>query len=106
MVNSKIDFDITKNIRIIEMLKSQLLTDIADLYNNLYQTNSEFSERSDILADLILTTYLLSNRLGLSYNSLDLKVINKLKLGVLEENSPLHDDVSELLRYIYRNQND
>lgn len=105
MGSSDMNFDITKNIKLIEMLKGQLLSGVADLFNNLAEDNPDVGERSDVLSDLLVITYLLSNRLGLSYNTLDMKAINKLKIGILEENDNLHNDLVALLRHIYRNQN-
>lgn len=99
------EIDITKNIKIIEMLKSRLLTRVSDLYNNMSEDYADAEARADILADLLMITYLLSDRLGVGNNTLDLRVINKLKLAVLEEDSVLHGDVTNLLKYMYRNQN-
>lgn len=100
------DFDITKNVKLIEMLKSQLLAGVSDLYANLAYSKSDISERNDIIADLLIITYLLANKLGLSYNTLDLKAINKLKLGVLEDDNDLHSDIAMLLKHMNRNQKD
>lgn len=104
MGNTDIDFDITKNIKLIEMLKGQLLTGIADLYNNLAQSSADSAERGEILSDLMILTYLLSNRLGFSYSTLDLKIISKLKIGILEENDSLHNDLVALLKHMCKNQ--
>lgn len=96
------DFDITKNIRLVEMLKSQLLTNIADLYTNLSAEEPNLNERREILSDMIVITYMLSNRLGFSYSSIDIKAIKKLRLGVLDKNQYMHNDVTSLLRHLSR----
>ncbi len=96
------DFDITKNIRLVEMLKSQLLTNIADLYTNLSAEEPNLSERREILSDMLVITYMLSNRLGFSYSSIDIKAIKKLKLGVLDKNQYMHTDITSLLRHLSR----
>ncbi len=96
------DFDITKNIRTIEMLKSQMLTHISDLYTNLSDEESDINERGDILSNMLIITYLLSARLGFSYSNIDIKAIKKLRLGILDENKSMHDDLTSLLRHLYR----
>lgn len=104
MANSDMQLDITKNIKIIEMLKSRLLAKVSDLYSNMSEDYADANERADILSDLLMITYLLSDRLSVSNQALDLKVINKLKVAALEDDSVLHDDVCKLLKYMYRNQ--
>ncbi len=94
------DFDITKNIRTIEMLKSQLLSGVSDLHADLLNVSIDRDERSEILADILIVTYLLANRLGVSHKSLDAKAIHKLKLGMLEDNDALHDDLTALFKHI------
>ncbi len=96
------DFDITKNIKLIEMLKCQLLTNIADLHTNLSNDESDLNERGEILSDLLIITYMLANRLGFSYGSIDVKAIKKLKFGILDESQFMHNDMSSLLRHLYR----
>ncbi len=96
------DFDIAKNIRLIEMLKSQLLTNIGDLYTNLSNEEQDLAERGEILSDLLIITYMLSNRLGFSYGSIDLKAVKKLKFSILDERQAMHDDMLSLLRHLYR----
>ncbi len=96
------DFDIAKNIRLIEMLKSQLLTNIGDLYTNLSNEEQDLTERGEILSDLLIITYMLSNRLGFSHSSIDLKAIKKLKFSILDEHQAMHSDMSSLLKHLYR----
>lgn len=98
------DFDITKNIKLIEMLKGQMLSGIADLYNNLADSDSDFNERGDILADMLIMTYMLANRLGFSYGSIDVKAVKKLRIGILDEKHAMHEDVSSLLKHLYRDR--
>jgi len=96
------DIDITKNIRLIETLKSQLLTDIAQLYSNLAENNSQKRKLSDIISDFMITAYLLSEKLGVGYNAVEMNMINKLKLTVINEDDILYDDALKLLRYLHR----
>ncbi len=97
------DFDITKNIRLIEMLKNQLLTNVADLYTNLSAEDANLIERKELLSDLIIITYMLSNRLGFSHSSIDIRAVKKLRLGILDEKQSMYTDTASLLRHLSRN---
>ncbi len=78
--------DITKNIKIIEWLKSELLSSIASLFENLVKGIKGNQETIvDILANIILVTYVLGRRLGINYNRLDIRVKEKIRLGILED---------------------
>lgn len=97
------DFDVTGNLKAIEWMKTELLSAVTSLYRVL-QKGSKASQDMilDCLAGIIILTYLLSRRLGLDYTSVDLKVQNKLKIGILEEDDleKNHGDLSRLLNYI------
>lgn len=81
------DLDITKKIKIIERLKSQLLSNISMLYSNMVEENtSDSNENVDILTDIIILSYLLSDKLGVSNEALDIRLNNKLKLASLQNN--------------------
>lgn len=97
------EIDITRNIKIIEWLKSELLTDIANLFKVLVNgVKEEVHESvSDTLSNIILICYLLGRRLGISYNSIELKIENKVKLGLIENHDveKHYGDLSELSSY-------
>ena len=97
------EFDIAKNIKLIEMLKAQMLAAIAELYNSLACNESDIKKQGDILADLIIITYMLGEKIGVSFNSVDLKAIKKLKIGTLNEEEALYKDAVKLLKYMYIN---
>lgn len=81
------ELDITKKIKIIERLKSQLLSNISMLFSNMVEENTnDGNENIDILADIIILSYLLSDKLGVSNEALDIKLINKLRLAGLQNN--------------------
>ncbi|RKD32083.1 MazG-like family protein [Thermohalobacter berrensis] len=92
--------NITKNIRVIEWLKSELLTAVASLFELLVKgvKNSQ-DALLDVLANIILVTYLLGKRLGISFDTIDSKVESKIKLGVVEEHNieRWYGDLSKLL---------
>ena len=96
-MNSR-DIDITGNITAIEGLKVQLLDCITRLYKSLIDGEATTRDRSDILADLVIITYLL----GVSYQGLDMRILKHLRLGILEENSSeeWHRTLSDLSQYL------
>lgn len=98
--------DVTKNIKMIEWLKSELLTAIALLFETLVMGIRNSQEKIlDILANLILITYLLGRRLGLTFDRIDDKIKDKAKLGRIEEHDieKYYGDLSELIKHLNRN---
>ncbi|SKC88316.1 MazG-like family protein [Maledivibacter halophilus] len=97
--------DIAKNIKIIEWLKSELLSSLASLFELLVKGIKGRQEAiGDILANIILVTYVLARRLGMSYSNLDMRVNDKIKLGVLEDHKieSWFGDLSELKKHMDR----
>lgn len=96
--------DITHNIKMIDWLKSELLTDVADLFKKLVNGVQEdtLDILGEIISNLIIESYLLARRLGISYNTIDLKIENKLKLGMIEEHEieKRYGDLSELSKHL------
>lgn len=81
------EIDISSRIKTIELLKSQLLADIAKLYSNMVNTNEYKNDNIDLLADVTILTYLLANEMGTSNEGLNIKIQNKLKLALINENN-------------------
>ena len=98
------EIDITRNIKITEWLKSQLLADLADLFKVLASgVREELHEAvGDVLSNIILISYLLGKRLGVSYNAVEMKIQNKVRLGLVENNDveKYYGDLSELSRHL------
>ncbi len=98
------EIDITRNIKLIEWLKSELLTDIANLFKILVNgVKDEIHDSiSDTLSNVILISYLLGRRLGISYNLIELKIGNKIRLGLLENHDveKYYGDLSELAKHL------
>lgn len=94
------ELDITKKIKIIEQLKSQLLTDVSSLFANMAADESTENNTS-ILADIVIIAYFLGEKLGTSYDGLDIKISSKLKLALIseEEHSEWRNQLSLLTRY-------
>ena len=100
----EVGFDITKNIKTIEILKSRLLSEIAFLHESMVKVNADKEERIDVLSEIIILTYILSNKLGIDYNTLDDKMISKLKVAILQEDPSSYADISKLLKHIDKNK--
>ena len=86
ILNYNSQVDITKTIRIIEGLKSELLTNVAQLYGNMANGRAvEKEENSNVLADMVTIIYLLAWKMGISYEEVDKKLLDKIDLNILEE---------------------
>lgn len=94
------EFDITQNIKLVEKLKSELLSSVSELFSQMLSPSIN-NDRSQTLADIIIFTYILANKLGISNNSIDLKVASKLKLNIVEQNI-LYTQSVNLLKHITR----
>ncbi|MBF8982307.1 MazG-like family protein [Lutibacter sp. B2] len=105
MLHGNRNIDITKNIRIIEWLKSELLTTIASLYEILLKGERETQTvLIDILSNIIFVTYILGKRLGVSFSRIDMKIEDKIRLGILENHKleDWHGDLSDLKQHFDR----
>lgn len=98
------EIDITRNIKLIEWLKSEMLTDLANLFRVLAKGVREemYEAVSEILSNIILISYLLGKRLGISYNAIELRIHSKVKLGLVENHDveKYYGDLSELSRHL------
>jgi len=98
------EIDITRNIKIIEWLKSELLEDVSSLFKILINGMREevHDSISETLSNIILISYLLGKRLGISYNAIELKIENKVKLGLIENHDveKHYGDLSELAKHL------
>lgn len=97
-----IDINITKNIRIIDWLKSELLTSVSELFKVLLN-NTVMAQEAVLsaISNIIIVAYLLAKRLGIDFVQIDLKVAGKLKLEI-EENHELEKsfgDISALIKH-------
>lgn len=79
------EIDITNKIKMIEQLKSQLLTDVSSIYANMLVDEESSKNNIELLADIVIISYFLSEKLGTSYEGLDIKIKNKLKLAIIHE---------------------
>ena len=103
------EIDITRNIKTIEWLKSELLTDIAGLFRILVNGAREeiHDTLSEALSNIILICYLLGRRLGVGYNSIEIKIDSKIRLGLVESDDieKYYGDLSELAKHLNSSRN-
>lgn len=79
------EIDITRNIKIIEGFQCELLNSLAQLFTSMQDAKATTKERAEILSNIVIVVYLLSEKLGISPTALDTKVLSRLKIGLLEE---------------------
>ncbi len=96
-------FDIANNIRLVEWLKSEILTSVAELFKQLTNgIRGSHEALADCLASIIVVCYLLGKRLGVPFSVIDQKVEGKIRLGILEEHDveKHYGDLSALSQYL------
>ncbi|MDR1560680.1 MAG: MazG-like family protein [Clostridiales bacterium] len=94
------EIDITKNIRLIELLKTDMLSQLAGLCEELLRPGP-LSQREERLSKLIISSYVLSKRISGSYEQLDETIADNLRLILLDNKSTGDkEDYSELLKHI------
>lgn len=96
--------NLSTNIRAIDNLKSEILSEVARLYRELADfEDAEIYERvSNSIATIVAMDYILARRIGLDFESID-KKINQLTSIAEENNHELEvafSDMSELRTYI------
>jgi hypothetical protein len=94
------NLDIAQNLKIVEWLKAELIDSVADLFKSLLKTGSDAT--SDALATIIIVTYLLGRRVGISFQSIDIKLRDKLNISIREapETDQWNSDLADLLNYL------
>jgi len=78
-----VEGSIIKNIRFIEHLKCGVLQEVAQLFRALF--NGPEKLILDALSNLILYSYLLGNRVGISFHRLDHSINDKARLFLKRE---------------------
>jgi hypothetical protein len=80
------DFNIMSDVKLIEVLKAQLLSVISDFFTLLTKGSNVAQEAIlDCISGAIIILYILADRLGYSYTSVDENMQKKLKVGIIEE---------------------
>ena len=102
------DMDIIRNLRAIEWLKSEILVTIAEVYQLLSKGEDYIKEDlEDLISNIILLSFLLSKRLGISYEEIESSLIDKIKLNILEGHKieKWYGDLNELMTFLKADRN-
>ncbi|GGE05929.1 hypothetical protein GCM10011571_03800 [Marinithermofilum abyssi] len=91
---------IAKSVKVIEWLKTELLDQIANLFKGLHHANQTLI--ADSLASLIIVTYVLARRVGLTFREVDQSVTRKLREHARGKHQleDWYGDLSRLEEYI------
>lgn len=91
---------ITKNIKVIEWLKADLLASLSAVFKAMIKGSEQ--KILDALASLIITTYILGRRLGITFGRLDLKIQSKLRNNIEDDHQMerWYGDLTALMRYL------
>ncbi|MDB5083512.1 MAG: hypothetical protein JWN30_398 [Bacilli bacterium] len=92
--------DIAKNIKLIEWLKVELLDNVSTLFRGFVRGSE--SVLSDCLANIVISTYVLSRRLGVSIEDLDQQVVDKLQKSIEtgHQSEEWYGDLTALKEYL------
>ncbi|BCG61677.1 hypothetical protein EH198_21065 [Paenibacillus rhizophilus] len=77
MSNMPKDLDVAKRAKVIEWLKTEVIDQVSRLFKALWEGST--GRVSDSLASLIMSSYILGRRLGISYRDLDEALLEKLR---------------------------
>ncbi len=96
--------NISTNLKAIETIKGEILSEMAKLYKTLadYDEIGEYESITNEIATIIAMDYILARRLGVTFSNIDNKISELLAIG--EENG--HElelefsDMSELNKYL------
>ncbi|MDD4599707.1 hypothetical protein SDC9_04211 [bioreactor metagenome] len=94
--------DILRKLRLIEMLKAELVTNVGQLYQAIAKNGGQAIQEG--LASIILSCYILARRLGIDFAALDEAVTAKIAQNIKREHEAekLFGDFSEYQRYLRR----
>ena len=94
--------NISTNLKAIDMIKGEILSEIAHLYRTLadYDEIGDYESVTNEIATVIAMDYILARRLGIGYASIDKKISELLGIGPETLDAPLSPDMSELGKYL------
>jgi hypothetical protein len=94
------DIDIARNFKVMEWLKSELLSHVSALYKAMIQTGEDAV--LEALASIIITAYLLGKRAGIGFAHIDSKIETKVKANIdsQHEIEKWYGDFSNLFYYL------
>ncbi|MEJ9219145.1 MULTISPECIES: MazG-like family protein [Paenibacillus] len=71
------DLDVAKRAKVIEWLKTEVIDNVSRLFKALWEGST--TKVGDSLASLMMSSYILGRRLGLTYRDMDDLLLEKLK---------------------------
>ena len=95
--------DVTKNVKIIEWMKKELILSVGDVFDLIFKGVKPLDEAlQDTLANIIMITYLLAKRLGISFSEIDYKIKEKIRIGIDQHHSveSWYGDFSNLKKHM------
>ena len=95
--------DVTKNVKIIEWMKKELILSVGDVFDLIFKGIKPLDEAlQDTLANIIMITYLLAKRLGISFSEIDYKIKEKIRIGIDQNHSveSWYGDFSNLKKHM------
>ena len=95
--------DVTKNVKIIEWMKKELILSVGDVFDLIFKGVKPLEEAlQDTLANIIMITYLLAKRLGISFSEIDYKIKEKIRIGIDQNHSveSWYGDFSNLKKHM------
>lgn len=104
MTQSKADMGITKNIRVVEWLKTELISTVGTLFKHLLHNTEEGIITS--VSYIIILAYVIGRRLGIDFCRVDREVKRLLRVQIDEKHEveKWYSDFSEMLSYFNSKQ--
>lgn len=90
------ELDIARNVKVIELLKSDMVGSLGDLFKAMITGNMEKAYNG--LALMVINCFLLARRLGLNYGRLELLISDKTT-AMLNEGYPLEEWQGDLASF-------
>jgi hypothetical protein len=84
MMREPDEFDIARNIREIESLKTGLLSGVSEVYQLMQQGGTGREALGEALAGIMFSTVELANRVGVTVEDLDRRVTRRMKVKRME----------------------
>jgi len=78
----KRELDVAANGQVVEWLKAELVDSIASLFRSLLKAGNDATV--DALANLVIITYVLGRRLGISFHVIEMRVKHKINSSINE----------------------
>lgn len=96
----KREADMTTNLKIIEWLKADLVETVGTLLKAMLKAGNDAA--IDALATLIIISYVLGRRLGISFQLIEMRIKLKLNNSIKDthEIEEWYDDLTHLQKYL------